>query len=223
VFLTLVKPAGDRGDVMNLGQATGRRIGRGKAIERFLTVVPDGVAEVQLGRVVMPVHDNVAVAQASGNLVGAIPVMFWIGAGGEVVRRIGDLAGSYRSVALSPPGPDTAASRAAERDPSTPNPVSGTPRVGGPYTAFRVHFRVLLNGADYTYTVTGGGCHSLWGTHGSPDDSRGQIWSDTVVPVTGKSWCRGTYHLSVAAMDTRSRRDAQARGKPFGTATFVVL
>ena len=213
-----------QGFVNNAGQATGRTVGRGKALDRFIAVVPDGVAKVQLRHLVMPVHDNVAAAQANGKLVGATPVMFWFGPDGEVIRRIGDLVGSYRSVAVSPPGPGTAASRAAERDPSTPNPVWVTPRVGGRHTAFTVHFRVLLNAANYTYTVTGGGCRSLWGTQGTPDDSRGHIWSDQVVPAAGRQWCPGTYRLSVAVKDLGPAGTLRLRqpAKPFGTTTFVV-
>jgi hypothetical protein len=247
VFLVPVKPVGGRGqegllvatrnftgccgtpagletsgDVVTTGQATGRRVGHGQAIERFIAVVPDGVAEVQLGHLLMRVHNNVAAAQANGRLVGPTPVMFWFDAGGEIIRRIGDLAGSYRSIAVSPPGPQTAASRAAERDPSTLNPVSVMPQVGGRHKAFTVHFRVLLNAADYSYTLTGGDCRSLWGTRGSPDDSRGHMWSDAVVPVTGKSWCRGTYHLSVSVNDLGPAGMLKHPAKPFGTATFIV-
>jgi hypothetical protein len=210
------------GFVNNAGQATGRTGGRGKALERFIAVVPDGVAKVQLGQLVMPVHDNVAAAQANGKLVGAIPVMFWFGPDGDVIRRIGDLVGHDRSVAISPPGPETAASRAADRDPSTPNPVWVTPRVGGRDTAFTVHFRVLLNAADYTYTITGGDCHSLWATQGSPDDSRGHIWTDHVVPTAGRQWCPGTYHLSVAVSNLGPAGTLRQPAKPFGSATFVV-
>jgi hypothetical protein len=247
VFLVPVKPAGDRGQegllvatagfrdccataadmrkwgfVMNAGQATSRSIGEAKAVERFVAVVPDSVAKVQLGHLVMPVHDNVAATQASGNSVGATPVMFWFGPDGDVIRRIGDLVGSYRSVAVSPPRPETAASRAAERDPSTPNPVWVTPRVGGRRTILLVHFRVLLNAADYTYTITGGDCRSLWGTKGTPDDSRGHIWSDHVVPAAGRQWCPGTYRLSVAVADRGPAATLKQPAKPFGTTTFVV-
>jgi hypothetical protein len=170
----------------------------------------------------MLVHDNVAAEQANGNLVGATPVMFWFDTGGHVIRRIGFMAGSYRSFAVSPPGPETAASRAAGRNPSTPNPVWVTPRLGGRHTAFGVHFRVLLNAAGYTYTLTGGGCHALWGTQGAPDDSRGQTWSDAIVPLMGKSWCPGTYHLSVTVTDLGPTGMLKHPAEPFGTAMFVV-
>lgn len=125
VFLIPVKPAGGRGqeglawatggfidccataadmktfgEVNNAGQVNGRTGGRREAIDRFVVVVPDGVAKVKLGRVVMTVHDNVAAAQAKGNLVGATPVMVWFGPGGNAIRRIGFVAGSYRSVAV---------------------------------------------------------------------------------------------------------------------------
>jgi hypothetical protein len=210
------------GEVNNEGQVKRRIGGREEALDRFVAVVPDGVAKVQLGRLMMTVHDNVAAAQANGNLVGPTPVMFWFGPDGNAIRRIGDMAGSYRSLAIPQPGPVTAASRAAERDPSTPNPVWTTPRLGGPHTTFRVHFRALLNAAGYTYTVTGGKCRSLWGTQAKPDDSRGHIWSDTVLPVSGKSWCRGTYHLSVTVTDLGPPGTLKHPSRPFGTARFVV-
>ena len=54
------------GEVNNAGQVKRRGAGRGQAIDRFVAVVPDGVTKVQLGRLLMPVHDNVAAAQASG-------------------------------------------------------------------------------------------------------------------------------------------------------------
>jgi len=247
VFLIPVKPAGGRGqeglawatggfidccataadvkrfgEVNNAGQVNGRTGRRGGAIDRFVAGVPDGVAKVQLGQLVMPVHANVAAAQANGNLVGATPVMLWFGPDGNVIRRIGDMAGDYRSLVVSPPGPETAASRAAERDPTTPNPVWVTPRLGGRHTAFHVHFRVLLNAAGYTYTVIGGGCQSLWGTRGTPDDSRGHTWTDAVVPLMGKSWCPGTYHLSVAVTDLGPAGILKHPAEPFGTATLVV-
>lgn len=211
-----------QGFVNNAGQAMRRTVGHGEAIDRFVAVIPDGVAKVQLGHLVMAVHNNVAAAQANGNLVGATPVMFWFGPDGDVIRRIGDLVGSYRSVAVSPPGPETAASRAAERDPSTANPVWVTPRVGGRHTAFTVHFRVLLNAADYTYTITGGRCRSLWGAQGTPDDSRGHIWSDHIVPTEGRQWCPGTYRLSVAVTDLGPAGTLRQPAKPFGASTFVV-
>lgn len=88
-----------QGIVNNAGQATGHRIGHGVARARFFAVVPDGVAKVRIGRLVMAVHDNVAAAQADPRLVGPTPAIFWFGPRGNVLRRIGDLAGSYRSVA----------------------------------------------------------------------------------------------------------------------------
>lgn len=210
------------GEANNAGRVKRRIGGREEVLDRFVAVVPDGVARVQLGRLVMTVHDNVAAAQASGNLVGRRPTMFWFGPNGNAIRRIGDLAGSYRSLAIPQPGPVTAASRAAERDPSTPNHVWITPRLGGPHTAFRVHFRALLTAAGYAYTVTGGKCRSLWGTEGKPADSRGHIWSDTVLPVSGKSWCRGTYRLSVTVTDLGPAGRLKHPTRPFGTTTFVV-
>jgi hypothetical protein len=125
VFLIPVKPAGGRGqeglawatggfidccvtaaelktfgEVDNAGQVNSRNGRSREAIDRFVVVVPDGVAKVKLGRLVMTVHDNVAAAQAKGNLVGASPMMVWYGPGGNAIRRIGFVAGSYRSIAV---------------------------------------------------------------------------------------------------------------------------
>ncbi len=81
------------GEVNNEGQVKRRIGGRQELLDRFVAVVPDGVAKVQLGRLVMTVHDNVAAAQAKGNLVGPTPVMFWFGPDGSTIRRIGDATG----------------------------------------------------------------------------------------------------------------------------------
>jgi hypothetical protein len=205
------------GEVQNAG-----RSGRGSQTARFFAVVPDGITKVELGRVVMRVHHNVAAAEANPGLVGATPVIYWFGSDGHVIRRIGDLVGDYRSVALSPPGAETALSRAAERDPSTPNTLWVTPRVAGPQAAFTVHFRVLLNAADYMYSISGAGCRLPWGTRGSPDDSRGQIWSDRVEPLAGQHWCAGTYTMSVSVAALGPYGRLARRARPFGTATFVV-
>jgi hypothetical protein len=88
------------GEVNNVGQVKRRIGGREEVLDRFVAVVPDGVAKVLLGRLVMRVHDNVAAAQANGKLVGATPVMFWFGPDGNAIRRIVFVAGSYRSVAV---------------------------------------------------------------------------------------------------------------------------
>jgi hypothetical protein len=220
--------------LMNAGEV----IGRGTATTRFLVVVPDGVTRVDLrlpwsaavaGGPIAPryidivahVHNNVAAVQVNRQCCGEPPTMVWFGSGGNVIRRIGDLVGSYRSVALSPPGPETGRSRAAEREPDTPNPVWVTPLAGARHTVFSVHFRVLRNAADYQYELTGP-CSRSIGTAGHPDDSRGATWSDHVQPLPGKSWCPGTYRLSVAVTDLGPFGALNRRAKPFGTATFTV-
>jgi hypothetical protein len=89
------------GEVNNVGQVKRRIGGREEVLDRFVAVVPDGVAKVLLGRLVMRVSDNVAAAQANGKLVGATPVMFWFGPDGNAVRRIAFVAGRYRSFAVN--------------------------------------------------------------------------------------------------------------------------
>ncbi len=83
----------------------------------------------------------------------APPAMIWYGSNGQVVKRIGDVAAAARVTPLRAPAPETALSRAAERNPATPNPVWVTPSQGDARTAFRVRFRVQLNGAEYYYEI----------------------------------------------------------------------
>lgn len=128
----------------------------------------------QVRSVTVRVHNNVAAAildemccYAPGGALGRIvretqgaqwqatpPPMIWLRADGTVIKRIGDIASASGITKLPTPGPETALSRAAERDLSTPNPVWITPRTGYPDTEFRVHFHVLLNGAEYFYSLT---------------------------------------------------------------------
>jgi hypothetical protein len=128
-------------------------------------------------------------------------------------------------IALPRPAPETPLSRAAERNPSTPNPVWVTPRTGGPYANFKVHFRVLLNDADYSYQLTGTRCQGITlngGDGGGTNDVRGRIWSDFVDAAAGQSWCPGTYHLSVTIMDLGRSGMLKHPAKPFGSAMFTV-
>jgi hypothetical protein len=123
------------------------------------------------------------------------------------------------------PGPETPLSRAAERDPSTPNRVWVTPSTGGPDTTFVLHFRVLLNDADYNYQLSGTHCPAITangGGGGGSTDLRGRIWSDGLDAVAGQTWCRGTYHLSATVMDLGRYGMLEYPAKPFGTATFTV-
>lgn len=209
-------------DVATYGDMTtegaGRAFAGGSTKTRFTTLVPDGVAAVEfvLPRpVTVAVHDNVAAVQVNqGCCTGGIP-MIWKGADGHVIRSV---SGAGAAAPRPRPGPETALSRAAERDPSTPNRVWVTPSVGGPNTKFTVHFRVLLNNADYSYRLSGTRCPAITpsgGGGGGTEDLRGRIWSDSIDAVQGQGWCPGTYHLSVAVM-------GRANASPFGTATFTV-
>ena len=225
------------------GQEIGTEGGGGIRGTRVTVVVPDGVAKVafvlprqpnpqQYGApvyshsltVTVPVRDNVVAVQVDRSIPqGPLP-MIWSAADGQVIKLIGDVAGANRVVPTPQPGPETALSRAAERDPSTPNRVWVTPRVGGPHTIFKVHFRVLLNNADYSYRLFGTKCPAITvngGDGGGTNDLRGRIWSDQVDAVDGQSWCPGTYHLSVATMGGQ-RRVVTYPPRPFGTATFKV-
>jgi hypothetical protein len=223
--------------LIEAGQEIGTEGGGGIRGTRLTLVVPDGVVKVafvlprqpspeQYGAPVyphsqtltVPVHDNVAAVQVARSIpAGQLP-MIWYGSDGHVVKRIGDVAGVNRVVATPKPGPETPLSRAAERDPSTPNRVWVTPRVGGRDTIFKVHFRLLLNGADYSYRLSGTKCPAITvngGDGGGTNDLRGRIWTDQVGAVAGQAWCPGTYRLSVSIM-------GRAAASPFGTASFTV-
>jgi hypothetical protein len=237
---------GGAGDARSIeaGEGIGTQGGSDIPGTRITLVVPDGVNRVsfvfprqpqpgQFGAPVYPhsltvatvVHGNVAAVQVDRQVFPSTLPMIWYAADGQVLKRIGDLAGVNRVVPTPQPGPETPLSRAAERDPSTPNRVWVTPSVGGPHTAFKVHFQVLLNGADYSYRLSGTKCPAITlsgGGGGGTDDLRGRIWSDVVDAVQGQAWCPGTYHLSVATMGG-PRRVVTYPPRPFGTATFRVI
>lgn len=139
------------------------------------------------------VTDNLAAVQINRESTG--PAEIWYAADGRVLRRFGNFAALTRVRSGPRPAPETQLSRAAEKDPSTPNPMWVTPAVGGPQTKFAIHFRVLLNAADYRYSFTGTRCAGFTfpGGTGSPEAVRGQLWSDGVSAVHGQQLCRGTY------------------------------
>jgi hypothetical protein len=225
-------------------EGSGRSFAGGSSRSRFIVVVPDGIARVafvvprqpQPGipgvpiyphtlTVTVAVHNNVAAAEVNRELDGAGPLMIWYSADGHIVKRIGNFARANRVIPPPQPGPETAQSRAAERDPSTPNRVWVTPSVGGPHTMFKLHFRVLLNDADYTYRLTGTRCPAITGNGGDgggTNDLRGRIWTDVVDAVAGQRWCPGTYHLCATVMDLGRHGALRHPAKPFGTATFTV-
>jgi hypothetical protein len=225
-------------------EGAGRGFAGGSTQSRLIVVVPDGVARVEfvLPRqsspssfggpvyaqslsVSVPVHGNVGAVQVDRECCNGAPPMIWYGADGHVIKRIGNFATTNRVVQQPRPAPETPLSLAAGRNPSTPNPVWVTPSVGGPHTAFKLHFRLLLNGADYTYHLSGTSCPTITvngGSGGGSTDLRGRIWSDIVDAVQGQTWCPGTYHLSATVMDLGRHGQLRHPAKPFGTATFTV-
>lgn len=125
--------------------------------------------------------------------------------------------------------------RRAERDPSTPNPVSVVLSTGGPHTSFAVHFRVALIdaasagpraiAATTQYRFSGSRCQQITfpgGGGGGANDVRGRIWSDRFPAVQGQASCPGTY-TSASRLWTLGRAGALRRpAAPFGSATFTV-
>lgn len=223
----------------------GRSFAGGSRQTRIILIVPDGVAKVafvlprQADRndpgapiyrrsltVTATVHNNVAAVQTDRECCGGLTPMIWYASDGQIIKRIGDLAGANRILPGPKPGPETPRSRAAERDPSTPNRVWVTPTSAGPHATYLVHFHVLLNDADYAYSFSAPRCPGLTlsgGEGGGPDDVRGHIFNGTpsgVVPATG--WCPGTYRISVRVMDLGRAGKLKHPAKLFGTATFTV-
>lgn len=217
----------------------------GSSETRLILVVPDGVAKVKFvlprqpqpavpgapiyphsATVTAPAHANVVAVQLNREFDGATPPMIWYSADGRAIKRLGNLAAVNRVVASPQPGPETPLSRAAERDPSTPNRVWVTPSVGGPHTNFMLHFRVLLNHANYTYKLSGTNCPAITVNGGDGGGGalglRGRVWSDVVDAVAEQTWCPGIYHLSAAVMELRRNANVKAHTRPFGTATFTV-
>jgi hypothetical protein len=146
-------------------------------------------------------------------------------------------------IALPTPGPETAASRVAEHDPSTPNRVSVTPVVGGPRTVFQVHFKALLTGAVYDYQlvrVTGPACQipghasqkgqQIDGLPGGyePNVVRGNTWNGPLVLGSPEpALCPGTYRLSASVggrgvFGGYGPNSFSTQSKPFGSTTFTV-
>ncbi len=205
-------------------------------VTRFFIVVPDGVARVvfllpreafpnQPGTPVYPhslrlpvtVHGNIAVFQIDRQCCEGTPTMLWYASDGHIIRRIGHTLFRPR------PGPETALSRAAERNPAAPNPVSVTPLTGGPHANFKVNFRVLLNHTGYRYTITGPRCRRFRFSKGGTGLNyfRGYWWSNPIGAVPGQALCPGTYRISVTAVRLTARPPTHF-AKPFGTATFTV-
>jgi hypothetical protein len=225
-------------------EGSGHAFAGGSTRTRLILVVPDGVAKVvlvlprqpagaQYGApiyphslsVAVPVHRNIAAVQVDRQCCTSQLPMIWYAADGHVTKRIGNLASVNRVTAPPKPGPETALSRSAEHNPSTPNRVWMTPPTGGPRTTFTLHFRILLNDANYRYTLTGTKCPAitpLGGSGGGNNDRRGRIFGVDIDAVSGQTWCPGTYHVSATVMDLGRGGNLKHPGRPFGTATFTV-
>jgi hypothetical protein len=235
-------------------EAAGRElaVGAGATATRLIVVVPDGVAKVEfvvprqpfLGTYgapiykhslskTVPVQNNIAATQVNRDASAGLGprttavAMIWFASDGRVIKRIGDLAAANRVIPPPRPGPQTPRSRAAERNPSTPNPVWITPRTGGPHTDFIDHFRQLLNNSGYSFRLTGTSCPTIQiindvSSTAGPNAKtlRGRIWNNSV--AEGGTWCPGTYHLSIAVTVSAPNGNLKHIARPFGTATFTV-
>lgn len=180
-------------------------------------------------------HGNIAVATAARAV--APETATWEAAGGGVLARINSvepMVDQYATNVLAHPAPETALSRRAERDPSTPNRVVIAPDVGSMNTRFNVFFRALLTGRDYVQRITGGprpGCvkpippHEFGGVgrygqelYGDPRSIsytvRGETFSSLVQNAVS---CPGMYRLSISVLSSRDRPFP-----PFGSTTFTV-
>lgn len=229
------------GGVMTSG---GEQSPNGPGYTNIAVVVPDGVAKVAFlvaagrrytssGAIVRWPSKRVLVA-VHGNAVGvhldhpccSQVAMIWYAADGSALKRIGNPGVLHRPATLPRPAPETPRSRAAERNPATPNPVSVTPAVGSPQTAFALGWVNLLSFADYRFQITGPpsttGCTGASGLRAriaplvSQDNLRGRRISAPLAGAGPRPLCPGTYRAAVAIT---------AQGTtyaPFGTATFTV-
>jgi hypothetical protein len=219
--------------------------------DSIIAVVPDNVARVdwtwprQFNTTTLKydpplairaaAHNNVAIASAARDLPPAAAT--WEAADGRLLARIRSsepASDQYSGRVVAKPAPETALSRRAERDPSTPNRVVIAPDVGSLSTTFNVFFRALLTGRDYLQRITGGphpGCvkpippHEFgkagqYGTELYGDSRsisytvRGETFSSLVQNAVS---CPGTYRLSISVLNDRDQPYPR-----FGSATFMV-
>lgn len=227
----------------------------------IVAVVPDGVARVAWGwprefdsqtlsylpttMISAAVQNNVAVAAAparftTGEKIGPETVIRYA-ADGSVLAHLTDDSNSasvYQNTTYSSgiPGPETAQSRRAERDPATPNRIVLVPSTVtlrsirfGPGPQF--FFRALLNHRLYFMRVTGGPRPSCVtsnprfsdGTTNGADlrtvvqpTVRGDTFNAGVAGNVSIS-CPGVYRLSVSVLDSNNRPYPA-----FGSAAFSV-
>jgi hypothetical protein len=226
-------------------EGAGREFAGGSTGVRLFIVVPDGVAKVAfvLSRgsgvaggpvyrhslsVLVPVHNNVAFVQVNRQCCDG-RVTRWYAADGRLIKVTGNPAASNR-VTGPRPSPETPLSRAAERNPSTTNPVHVLPSSGGPSTAFRIQWRVLLSDADYQISATGPNGADCRGARdlnpivgGGVNDVRGQLYGVTIPGGRGShGWCPGSYQVSVTLYDLGLAGGLKHRDQPFGSAAFTV-
>ena len=181
------------------------------------------------GHLSVSVHGNVATAESPR--FGRIEAEIWYTANGRVFRRFGSVGAAHRVVPLVGPGPETAQSRAAEQDASTPDHVSVTPSTGGPNTRFALRFRALLDNAEYGLHITKPNCpgvhlsHSYNGEGNPRGNLRGDLINAPLVEPNSQPRCPGAYSVSVRVTAIGPIGPKQAHpvsSKPFGTATFTV-
>ena len=229
-------------------EGAGREFAGGSTAVRLFIVVPDGVAKVAfvLPRqgsvpggpvyrhslsVLAPVHNNVAFARVNRQCCDGNLVTRWYAADGQLVKVTGKPAASNHISPTPKPTPETPLSRAAERNPSTPNPIHVLPSSGGPGTTFKVQWRLLLSDADYEISATGpngAGCRGASDLHpivgGGPNDVRGQLYGVTIPGGRGSNgWCPGTYQVSVTLYDLGLAGGLKHPDRPFGTAAFTII
>jgi hypothetical protein len=228
-------------------QGWGATYAGGSTGVRADVVVPDGVARVSFVlaqsagagtsgpsysrplRLSVRVHGNIAAFEARRSCCeGAVP-MIWYAADGRVIRQIGHVSPT-QPTSHPAPAPGTEASRAAQRDPGTPNPVSVSPLTGGPTTRFRISWRLLLTGAAYQFNPVGPqgvdcyGANAIpGGLSGGTTDVRGHSYGETFGPSHGHTWCPGTYRVSVNVLAFGAGSPAlRPTPLPFGSISFTV-
>jgi hypothetical protein len=205
---------------------------------RMFSLIPAGVAEVgwawprlfnpvslkynQPATVTAHVVNNIAISATPYSPPPSIAN--WYNANAQLIRRLTnpDAVGAQFDRGRSRPAPETARTRQAERDPSTPNRIVVVPAPQDPEGTFLVLFHVLIQGAKYGARVTGGphpGCVHLpaWARNGAlngPPTPRGGTFTG-FLPIAGS--CPGHYTISVYVRERQGRNSP-----PFGSAAVTV-
>ncbi len=199
---------------------------------RIVAVVPDGVARISWSwprefdsqavtyvpgiTVSATVHENVAVAAAPARFASAEQIgpetVVRYAADGSVLARLTDpnnSAHAYQTKTFDgqTPGPETAQSRRAERNPATSSTVAVVPSIVTLRSArlgpgAQLFFKVLLNHRGYFLRLTGGpraGC-----VKANPQDPGGPGYGQVLRPL-GEPTVRGDTY------------EAAARSEPAGS------